>query len=839
MSDIDEAKRRLPLPELMNQLGLGNHAKKTVRCPFHDDQCNSFSVWERNNIWFFKCHAGCGQGDEISFLQLFRQLSRSESTKQYLQMAGLNGAADGGRKNAGQPGSKHFDWDECVTAFTDEHETRLAEERGFSREFCSWLKKARLIGLYQGCLALPVHDAIGNVIGAHYRTGTAASGRKTWLYTKGSGVHLLIIGNLPAAKNVHIFESQWDGFAVWDRLQLCESTSDVLIITRGAGNGALVKDLISPDLKVFVWKQNDHEKNGIRAADKWLNAVVVAINMTANCVSTPVAFKDPNEWIQKGGASGDDLRDAIEHAEPITCTREADLEQSRAMSFGGQESFVVLPSGNVTITESATALFKIIAPTHRMFTRGKVVVSLCRTINVAAVLDPLRPSGARSFFESFAKFFAWRTGKDGGLVLKPSIIPEEIARAFLDCQAASDLLPSVSGLLNCPFIAEVNGALKVHGKGFDPDTGILVQQGDLPPVVPLAEAVAALHDLLSGFWFQSESDKARALAALITPALKMGNLIKGCVPADVAEADQSQSGKTYRQKIIAAIYGEEPALVPLKKGGVGSTDESLFEKFVNGRPFIQFDNYRGMLDSPALEAFLTASGPFPCRVAYSREIEVDPSRLFILMTSNGIETTRDLANRSSIVRIFKRSNTDFPDTLGNVRAQQSFFLGCVFAIVRAWHEAGKPQTSETRHDFLEWAQKLDWIVQHILDRAPLMDGHVAAQERVSNPALTFLRRIALEADRTDDLDVALTASQIFELAEAADIQVPGLRDEDRHNDEKGKRIIGIKMANAFKQRETIELDGFTATRKEENRTRANGAGGSYSIKTYTFKRVTQ
>jgi len=31
---IDEAKRRLPLPDLMSRLGLGGHAKKSAHCPF-------------------------------------------------------------------------------------------------------------------------------------------------------------------------------------------------------------------------------------------------------------------------------------------------------------------------------------------------------------------------------------------------------------------------------------------------------------------------------------------------------------------------------------------------------------------------------------------------------------------------------------------------------------------------------------------------------------------------------------------------------------------------------------------------------------------------------------
>jgi len=60
---IDEAKRRLPLPALMHRLGLGDHAKKSARCPLHDDQHNSFSVWQEDGIWFWKCHAGCGGGD--------------------------------------------------------------------------------------------------------------------------------------------------------------------------------------------------------------------------------------------------------------------------------------------------------------------------------------------------------------------------------------------------------------------------------------------------------------------------------------------------------------------------------------------------------------------------------------------------------------------------------------------------------------------------------------------------------------------------------------------------------------------------------------------------------
>jgi hypothetical protein len=524
-------------------------------------------------------------------------------------------------------------------------------------------------------------------------------------------------------------------------------------------------------------------------------------------------------------------------------TGEAEIESpisssSVPLDIDGELPVVILPGGDVTITKSATELFRIVAPTHRIFRRGKAVVTLTHNMLGTGILEPLRPSGARSFFEGFAKFLAWRAGKNASIVLKPVVVPEETARAFIDCAAAVDLLPIINGLVNCPIIIEVGSELKVCGAGFDPESGVLVQQGDSPPVVPVKEAVEELRKLLAKFHFQSQSDESRAMAAFITPGFKMGNLLPGPIPADVAESDQSQSGKTYRQRMTAAIYNEEPALVPLKRGGVGSTDESLYEKLVNGRPFIQLDNYRGILNSPALEAFLTAKGSFPCRIPHCREIEVDPSRYFIQLTSNGVETTRDLANRSSMVHNIKRRNVAFPDTLGAIRAQQSYYLGCVFAVVREWHARGKPQSGEMRHDFREWCQTLDWIVQNLFGMAPLMDGHVAAQERVSNPALTFLRRLAFEAERVDNLDTPLLASQLFELAEAADIEVPGLREQDQHDGDKAKKIIGIKLAPIFKDTQIVELDGFTVTRTASSRERDDD-GGDYVVKTYTFAKCPQ
>jgi hypothetical protein len=88
---IDEAKRRLPLPDLMSRLGLGEHAKKSARCLWHDDQRPSFSVFKgKDGFWHYNCFVcdSCG-GDEIAFLVKHFNISRRKAIRRYLDKAGF------------------------------------------------------------------------------------------------------------------------------------------------------------------------------------------------------------------------------------------------------------------------------------------------------------------------------------------------------------------------------------------------------------------------------------------------------------------------------------------------------------------------------------------------------------------------------------------------------------------------------------------------------------------------------------------------------------------------------------------------------------------------------
>jgi hypothetical protein len=309
ISPIYEAKQRLPLPLLMRRLGLGDHAKKNALCPFHDDRNPSFSIFQQNGMWFWKCHAGCQQGDEITLLQKLTGVTRFEATKLFLEMAGCASVAHPlavPRDNSERTHNKGFDWQACVEAFGDEHVEQLCSSRGISREICSWLHQNRLVGSFKGKIAFPVHDGTGKVVGAHYKT-TAGSWQ---YYPKGVKAQPLVVGELEPGSLVYVFESQWDGFAFMDS----SGERSGILITRGASNAARVAELLPQGSTVYAWTQND------AAGEKWQEDIcehAKAVNATVKRVKIPKLHKDLNDWT-RAGATADDLLGALMSAEVIS-----------------------------------------------------------------------------------------------------------------------------------------------------------------------------------------------------------------------------------------------------------------------------------------------------------------------------------------------------------------------------------------------------------------------------------------------------------------------------------------------------------------------------------------
>jgi hypothetical protein len=497
-----------------------------------------------------------------------------------------------------------------------------------------------------------------------------------------------------------------------------------------------------------------------------------------------------------------------------------------------------VPSAFTTITQSSAELMKVIAPTKTLFLRGTDLVTIEKDSDGRHSLHTMLPQEFRSFAEGHVAFYCkhWDAKKEA-FVAKPCILSNDAAGAVMACRSARQQLPTVSCIVNCPRLRK-DGS--VTSSGYDSAAEIFVA-GELTITEPnsVEEAAASLLNLFRDYSFAQESDRSRAIAALLSLMLRLGpwHGEKIAFPIILVEADQSQTGKGFYAKIIAAVYGEMPSLVAVSRGGVGSFDEALSKTLLRGRPFVQLDNLRGRIDSQALEAFSTSAGPIHVR-ALRRDGEVDSRHFVIFATSNGMESTDDLANRLLVVRLKKQPSGyqwhQWPDgsILKHIEAHRGFYLGCVCKIFRAWMAAGSPQTC-CRHDMREFAGTMDWIVQNLFKLPSLAQDHADIQIRVAKPGLGFLREVALSLDTPE---CRMTVADMVDLAVEEDFAIPGIEEHPTDDEARGKAMLhlGKLIGACFREGSSIVVDGVTIERQMHSEKRQDG-NGSFTRKIYIFR----
>jgi hypothetical protein len=477
-----------------------------------------------------------------------------------------------------------------------------------------------------------------------------------------------------------------------------------------------------------------------------------------------------------------------------------------------------VPAGEIGHDLASKHIFAVIAPTNRLFMRGTLVHEVAADDTDAFAMVPVAAKRLVSLIETFgARVMRREAREDGTMRWRSATFPASSADVALSSDGAREFLPRIRQMVSSPvLIPDDDRGAAVIGKGYHPHAGgTFVTGGDDVQTVDLNDAVALLADCLIDFDFPDGGDASRAMASLISPAMKMGGWIDDDFPLDLAEADQSQSGKSFRFKMIHAIYREHPSAITQAAGGVGSLDERVSRALITGRPFISFDNFRGRMDSQIMETAIRGLGKVAAR-ALRAEADIDVTPFLWQLSTNGAELTRDLANRAVITRIRKRADTHqfqtYPegDIVSHIKAHQPRYLGAVHAVIREWASQGRPLTTERRHDFRRWCQSMDWIVQNIFGLPPLLDGHREEQMRTANPRLQWLRDIARAIINAGYAGESLTAADFGEAAEDHDLPLPGAKASSESIDMRVGRLLG----RLFKDQEgdTISVDGMRITR---------------------------
>ncbi len=344
---------------------IGNGPRYTCRCPFHDDNTPSMSVDDEKGLW--NCFACCGGGSVIDLWAKLDGVSATEVLKRFRN--GDNPKPSPANKSSnGSPAKPKtaFNWKKCVADFSEADAQKLAAWRGLSIEFVRWLHAQGVVGLFEGKIAFANHSDTGNVVSCHVRLDNGK-----WIFKPtGQRTAPLVFGNTKTAGYVLAFESQWDGFAAMDKLgwHTTNGLPDAaVVITRGAGNGKLIRGLVNSDALVFAFTQND------TAAQTWLADIASHAGCKVLNVVTPARYKDVNEQTL-AGATRADLETAMKAAKPsspIAAPVETSEPGEAVADIRGEILSILTNASKLTPTEQRTrianAVVKALAGRGRFF----------------------------------------------------------------------------------------------------------------------------------------------------------------------------------------------------------------------------------------------------------------------------------------------------------------------------------------------------------------------------------------------------------------------------------------------------------------------------------------
>jgi hypothetical protein len=126
---------------------------------------------------------------------------------------------------------------------------------------------------------------------------------------------------------------------------------------------------------------------------------------------------------------------------------------------------------------------------------------------------------------------------------------------------------------------------------------------------------------------------------------------------------------------------------------------------------------------------------------------------------------------------------------------------------------------------------MNWIVQRIFGLPPLTEGHQALLQRVRNPALGFLRELAI---LIHDDERSLTLAELISEARANNIELPALK---LGSTSKAEQLhLGTTIGRLFGNQNILEVEGYTIERTTARERRPDG-DGYFDSRVYRFRRT--
>jgi len=262
-----------------------------------------------------------------------------------------------------------------------------------------------------------------------------------------------------------------------------------------------------------------------------------------------------------------------------------------------------------------------------------------------------------------------------------------------------------------------NGNVELLPEGYDSKTATLTDaQVSYSEGMPFADAMAVIRDLFSEFQF-SDGERSRSVAISALLGLYCKQLIQSgeLRPAFTITKNAEGSGAT-----MCAACAIVPVLGSLPTGVKSGNDEEMRKQITTtircGRDVLFLDNLKGQLNSPSLEAFVSAA-TWTDRLLGGNEVVSGANVVTVVVTANGLGITPDWRRRSLFIELHlsqeHAEDKVFARPLSEpvLKAMRPQILAACWSMVKHWDEAGRPQPSRSHSAFPAWASTVGGIVE--------------------------------------------------------------------------------------------------------------------------------
>jgi hypothetical protein len=240
----------------------------------------------------------------------------------------------------------------------------------------------------------------------------------------------------------------------------------------------------------------------------------------------------------------------------------------------------------------------------------------------------------------------------------------------------------------------------VCGESFDPV--------ELPPLAPGLAAPATVGEVLDrlpplmrdwvrGFHWNSPVDLINYIAGPLMMVL-MPQLVEAGHPAMMFWGNKPGIGKSLAAQCLAILKDGEQASATSLTGSPKEIENQIASELNDGRTTVFFDNQKGAMNCPTLEANITCA-QLGYRGMFVQSKIRRPNDVLWLLTTNDGSPSDDLLSRCIHIRLHYEGDPDShhygateDEVVRYMKANRPGILAEAAGLVRQWLDAGRPHT---------------------------------------------------------------------------------------------------------------------------------------------------